>query len=536
MLYFFRELCSNAVILKKVKGNLEKNKQLQKKQEQNNQSTNDSHINRKVLLIACLSLMLGGFLFIFSQTQAQIDEKVPSPPGAYSHEFSSLLPPAATGVNPQPQPHPTEPISPLPGNGTNDGMETQNSSSIQNQGVGDEHAPTPTPPLPTPSPWEGSSRINILLLGLDYGEWDSPDREGPPRTDTMILVSVDTEAKTAGILSIPRDLWVDIPGMVRPNKINAAYRFGEHYNLPGGGPGLAMKTVEQLLGVPVDYYLQMDFYAFERVIDELGGVVLEVQEEIKVHRLAPNGSTILEPGKHLLDGPTALAYARNRSTSGGDFARAERQQQVMLAIRDKALKLDTLPRLILKAPILYREVNSGVKTNLSLDRMIRLAWLAQSISPENIQKGLIGPGQVMDGMSEDGQAILLPVPNQIQYLVNQILMPTPAKPPDITQRMQAEEARLSIVNASGFENLGRLTAAYLESQGAIVERIVEGDEIISNTTIIDFSGKPYTVHFVGRIMMSLPFSQIQSEFDPDQEEDILIILGADWGRNNRLSR
>lgn len=348
----------------------------------------------------------------------------------------------------------------------------------------------------------------------------------------MILISIDTEAKSAGILSIPRDLWVDIPGMIRPNKINAAYRFGEHYQLPGGGPGLAMRTVEQLLGIPVDFYLEMDFYAFERAIEEIGGIDVEVQEEIKVHRLAPKGSVILEPGKHTLDGPTALAYARNRSTSGGDFDRSQRQQQVMMGIRDKVLKLDTLPRLLYKAPNLYREVRSGIKTNLSLNKMIQLAWLSQSIPPENIQKGTIGPGEVLYDMSEDGQSILLPVPFRIQQLVNQTLS-MPDSNPDLAQRMQAEEASLYIVNASGKEGLDDLTAVYLESKGAIVGRTANTGEIIPTTIIIDYSGKPYTIQYLARLM-SIPLSEIRTDYDPSNRDDVLVILGSDWERKANL--
>ena len=111
-------------------------------------------------------------------------------------------------------------------------------------------------PLPvvleaTPIPWNGSDRVTILVMGLDYRDWEAG--LGAPRTDSMMLVTVDPVAHTAGMMSIPRDLWVEIPGFEH-NRINTAYFLGESYNLPGGGPALAMRTVENLIGVPVSYY------------------------------------------------------------------------------------------------------------------------------------------------------------------------------------------------------------------------------------------------------------------------------------------
>ncbi len=101
--------------------------------------------------------------------------------------------------------------------------------------------------------------MTIMLVGLDYRDWLA--NQGPSRSDTMILLTIDPVSKTAGMLSIPRDMWVDIPGFGY-SKINNAYAWGELYKLPGGGPGLAMKTVENFLGIPIQYYAQVDFSAF----------------------------------------------------------------------------------------------------------------------------------------------------------------------------------------------------------------------------------------------------------------------------------
>ena len=134
----------------------------------------------------------------------------------------------------------------------------------------------PAANLPKPDPWDGVSRVNLLLLGLDYRDWEAGEI---PRTDTMMLLTFDPLNNSAGMISIPRDLWVPIPGF-EYNKINTAYYLGEMYNLPGGGPGLAMKTVEELLGVPIQYYAQIDFQAFVDFIDHIEGVTVTFEDEI----------------------------------------------------------------------------------------------------------------------------------------------------------------------------------------------------------------------------------------------------------------
>ena len=113
--------------------------------------------------------------------------------------------------------------------------------------------------LPDPDPWDGTSRVNVLVLGLDLR--DEEEGDAAPRSDTMILLSMDPLDNTAAAIAIPRDMWVAVPGFGY-YKINTAFRFGELYNLPGGGPQLASRTVEEFLGVPVHYYVQLDFQAF----------------------------------------------------------------------------------------------------------------------------------------------------------------------------------------------------------------------------------------------------------------------------------
>jgi polyisoprenyl-teichoic acid--peptidoglycan teichoic acid transferase len=331
----------------------------------------------------------------------------PAGPLAREATPAAALPPLLPTPSPSPPPSQPETLPPPP----QPGPELLPTASP---------TPFPTPHLPTPDPWQGDRRINILLLGLDYADWDSADRTGPPRSDTLILVSVDPRSKSVAVISIPRDLWVDIPGMIRPNRINAAHRFGELYNLPGGGPALAARTVEQVLGVKIEYYVRLDFRAFERIVDELDGVFVEIPEEITVDPIGPNNTVVLQPGRQLLDGPTALAYARNRYTAGSDFDRSRRQQQVMFAIRDRLLQLNRLPRTILKAPALYNELEDGIVTNLTLEQAIQLAWLIPQVKKANIHTAVIGPNQIEVGMTEDGQSIYLPRTDRIRWLVEQV--------------------------------------------------------------------------------------------------------------------
>jgi polyisoprenyl-teichoic acid--peptidoglycan teichoic acid transferase len=405
-------------------------------------------------------------------------------------------------------------------------------------------APGETPALepilitkgPEAKPWDGASRVNILVMGLDYRDWEAGG--GPPRTDTMILLTVDPLTKTAGMLNIPRDLWVNIPN-VGYERINTAYRMGEVLRLPDGGPGLAILTVEQFLGVPIHFYAQIDFFAFEKFIDEIGGIEVEVPEEITVDPLGPKNKVTLQPGRQQLDGPVSLAYARARNTENADFDRAERQQQVILATRHKILSLNMLPTLISKSPILYQDLSEGINTNMSLDQVISLAWLVPQIQLDEIKKGVIGPPEhVRFATSPDGtQDVLRPVPNKIRLLRDEIFT-SDVHSPSLTgmseeELLQVEKASLSVLNGTGRAGLAGATAEFLQEKGANV--IVTGDagQFYHYTTVIDYTGNPYTVRYLSNLM-HIQRNQIRVEYNPASEMDVLIFLGADWAGNNPL--
>ena len=276
-------------------------------------------------------------------------------------------------------------------------------------------------PEVTPMPWNGKSRVTILLMGLDFRDWQQGI--GAPRTDSMMLLSIEPVTQQVGMMSIPRDLWVEIPGFSH-NRINTAYSSGEGNRLPGGGPGLAIRTVESVIGLPIHFFAVIDFATFERLIDEIGGIDVLVEERIKI---SPIGrmSKWLDAKPYHLDGAEALAYARSRKGSGGDFGRAERQQRVALAILDRVVGFEMIPTLVAKAPALYQELASGVRTNMSLDEIVSLAWLAARLPTENIQRGVIAPPRMVGFYTRpDGAQVLRPVPDEIRILRDQLFVDT----------------------------------------------------------------------------------------------------------------
>jgi len=410
-------------------------------------------------------------------------------------------------------------------------VEEQGTPLVNEQG-------TPLPPLVNPNapasapsltPWDGKSRVTILLLGLDYRDWAAGEKYS--RSDTMILLTLDPLNKTAGMLSIPRDMWVAIPGF-QHGKINTAYYLGDAYKLPGGGPGLAVKTVEQFLGVPINYYAQIDFAAFVKFIDEIGGVKINVPEKITVDLLGSGSATkkTLKPGVQVLPGEWALAYARNRYTQGGDFDRAQRQQQVILGIRDRILSFDMLPILIKKAPTLYQQLSGGVHTNLGLDDAIKLALLAKDVPAENIKQGVLGTGYTIFGRSPDNLSIVIPIPDKVHLLRDEIFATSGSLGPlttgDPQQQMQSEQASLAIYNGSRETGLATRSADYLKTKGANITLVGDADQSYPATAIVDHRGDPYTLKYLVDLFKISP-NKIFLDYDATSSAAIELYLGND---------
>lgn len=244
--------------------------------------------------------------------------------------------------------------------------------------------PTAAPVTPTTAPailpeWQGTDRLNVVLLGVDKrGEEDLS------RSDTMILVSIDPTNKRVGMLSIPRDLWVTIPGY-GPNKINAAFPLGEQSGKPNGGPALVMQTIEATFKVPVHYFATVDFRGFTKIIDAVGGVTVEVPYALKDDEYPADESSnytrlYIPAGLQWMDGTTALRYARSRHFDT-DFGRQRRQQQVLQAIREQGLKLNLLPQL----PRMIGLLAGSVRTDIPVGQIPALVNLGASIDRASIK-------------------------------------------------------------------------------------------------------------------------------------------------------
>ncbi len=261
-------------------------------------------------------------------------------------------------------------------------------------------------------------RVNILLLGVDK----RPQEEGPCRTDTMILVTVDPAINSAGMLSIPRDLYLEIPGYGL-NRINVAHFIGDRDSYPGGGPGLAKKTVQYNLGIPIHYYIRINFQGFREVIDALGGITVEVEREIWDDKYPDENygyMTIYIPaGVQQMDGETALRYARTRH-NGSDFVRLRRQQKVLFAIREKGLSLDLIPRL----PELFSTMGYTVDTDMGPEEVLALAQIARQIEKEDIKSAVIDETMAVSVILPDtGANVLYPLRDKIAEVVEEIFSP-----------------------------------------------------------------------------------------------------------------
>jgi len=222
-------------------------------------------------------------------------------------------------------------------------------------------------------------RLNVLLLGID-----ARNGETMARTDTMILASVDTKSKQMSLLSIPRDTRVNIPKHGW-DKINCAAELG--------GPEASMKVVSDLLGIPVKYYVQANFNGFKNIVDALGGVTLDVDQDMN-HEDETDGGVYeinLKKGVQRLDGDKALQYVRFRDYPMGDIERTAHQQKFLVTLAKEMLQ----PGTILKLPSLVPEINKHVKTNLSVNDMVTLASAGKKLEDGSIVAQTL-PGRPLD--------------------------------------------------------------------------------------------------------------------------------------------
>ena len=379
-------------------------------------------------------------------------------------------------------------------------------------------------------PWSGEERINFLFMGVDL----RCDEDGPSHTDSIMIVTIDPLTMSAALLSLPRDLWVEIPGF-GVDRINQAYYFGQAYEYPGGGQALAMETVEALLGIPIEYYVTVDFQGFIDAVDLIGGIVVDVPEPIDDPDY-PDNCYGYEPffipaGKQRIDGETALKFARTRATFGGDVDRAERQQEVLLAVRDQALRVDQFAKLIVQAPQFWQTFQDNVNTNLPFEDAMKLALLIQKIPKENIQTAILDYNYVYNETTPDGRQVLVPLRNEIRALRDEFFAipaaPTPVLE-DLPRLMVQEDARVAIYNGTAVFGLAADTQSYLQDLDVNVTEIGNADSSTYKTSqIIDYGSHPQTVHFLIQ-EMQIPPLNLSNESFSTEDYDVLVIVGNDW--------
>jgi len=240
--------------------------------------------------------------------------------------------------------------------------------------------------------WEGTERVNILLLGGDSRGLKANEI---PRSDTIMIASVDPVTKKAHLFSILRDTYVEIPGRGK-DRINAAIALG--------GPELAMDTVSRLTGLKIQYYVYTDFQGFIALIDKLGGIDFEVEKRMKYTDSAddPQFNIDLQPGLQHMDGRTALQYVRFRHDRLSDYSRTERQRKFLIALAGELKKSTSLIRL----PSLLRSVEPYIRTNIGLDDMLKLARLGMEVDTANIPGIQLPPAELLREETIGGASVI----------------------------------------------------------------------------------------------------------------------------------
>ncbi len=383
---------------------------------------------------------------------------------------------------------------------------------------GDANA-TPLPPLSLPEIglWQGRDRITVLLLGIDQRPGEDPNTA---RTDTMMLLTLDPQSRSAGMMSIPRDLYVPLPdrGM---DRINTAHVYG--------GPQYAMRAVEYNFGVPIQYYARVDFTTLTSLIDLVGGIEVYNDEDINDPSYPDNtygyDPFVLNAGWHTLDGQTALKYARTRHGSS-DFSRIKRQQQVIMALRDKLRTTDAATKILPRIPQIMQTLGNAIDTNLSTIEIAQLALLAKDISDDRISRVAIDDTSTQPYTTPTGGSVLIPVRERVRELREQFFNP-PAVAPASSTALPPAIGRIAIQNGTPRQGLAASTKALLEGKGHTVDNIADAPQTYERTVIVEYHGNQRLAQEIAQ-QLGVPLTSIASVADPNNPLDALVILGDDY--------
>lgn len=313
-----------------------------------------------------------------------------------------------------------------------------------------------------PKPGE---RVNILVLGVD-------DVEGIERSDTIIVVSLDPITHEAAVLSIPRDTLVKIPDRPGREKIAHAHAYG--------GPGRTVATVNGFLGMPMHYYVKVDFEGFRQLVDILGGITVNIEKSMFYEDPYQDLYIDLKPGRQRLDGEKALHFVRYRND--GDLNRVRRQHEFLRAVADKAFSVGT----VFKLPKMVKDLAEYVETNMLLKDMLALADLATGIDQTRIVTETIPVTSVWKkieakdiylGEEADDPAVA--------RLVNRLLKGI--------DREANGRVKVRVINSTGVPARGERLAQVLEGLGYKVGDIIE-DQVIDykgTAVVYDGNGEEY---------------------------------------------
>jgi LCP family protein required for cell wall assembly len=424
---------------------------------------------------------------------------------------------------------PTATLTPMPPTATLQPGETPQPTFTPTLALAIPQGPTATVDPLAGYSWSDPRRLNVLVMGIDQRRGET----GPSHTDTIMIVSIDPVRHTVGILSVPRDLWVNIPGY-QPNRINNANFLGDSGGYPGGGPALAAETIEANFGIEIDRYIRINFDVFEAAINLIAPNGIEVcPTEVIDDPDYPDAGygTIpvhFDPGCQRLDAVRLLQYARTRATLGSDFDRAARQQEVIRAVQNEVLNAGGVANFITQVPALWDQLSGSFVTDFTLEELFALATLAQQIPRENVHTGVINNLYVDLATTSSGEQVLTPRFDAIRFLMDQVFNPQDDLTlAELRQRAEAENASIVVYNNTDVSGLASQTRDWLAAQGVTITNVGNIPEPTNSTTVIrDYSGKLWTARYLAALL-GLPETAIQPAADGLTGEDLMIAAGTD---------
>jgi len=337
---------------------------------------------------------------------------------------------------------------------------------------------------------ELNDKLNILLLGADS------KCKGHNRADTIMVASIDLAEKKVGLISIPRDTRVKLADRNSYNKINAAYSYD--------GVELTQRSIENLLQIKIDHYLEIDYQGFIDMVNTLEGIEVEIEKDLHYVDQADNLYIDLKAGKTKLYGEDALSYVRFRHDALGDLGRIQRQQKFLKATLNKILDVKTL----FKVPELIKDFSQNVKTDLGLSKMLKLASFIPNFSLEEIEMAMLpGEPKYIDGVS-----YWLPHKEETRVLVNTLIRDK--------SYLNHKELQLVILNGNGQQGVANNFADLLEQQGYSIKRVGNADRFdYSKTTIVAPQNQLSNLEELA--------NYLKSELVVGEGAEIKIIIGQD---------